>query len=67
MFKIISASLIAFFAFLIPSFSTIFLVALMPAVSKNITGAPFKLTFFSITSLVVPGIFVTIDFCFLII
>ena len=48
-----------------PFFSIILFVFLMPAVSYKRTGKPFKSIFCCITSLVVPGISLTIDvFCF---
>ena len=42
-------------------FSIILFVFLMPAVSYKVTGKPFKSIFCCITSLVVPGMSLTID------
>ena len=55
-----SAFSINFFDFSTPIFSTISSVFLIPAVSVSTSGIPFILIISSITSLVVPGICVTI-------
>lgn len=55
-----SAFSISCFDFFTPIFSTISSVSLIPAVSTRISGIPFIFIISSMTSLVVPGILVTI-------